>query len=145
MALFTKKTNTEDVASKAKVVKAVKAVKPVPKVAKESIKKVVKEKIVTIPATVVLGLSAQVLKNPRITEKASFKAESGVYTFNVYPQATKFEISHAIFELYKVRPTKVNITAIKAKKVFSRNKRGSKGGGKKAYVYLAKGDKIEFV
>ncbi len=135
MAIFSKKTNTDEPKTpKAKVAGA-----------KAVVKKVTKEKVALAPVVTTLNLSAQVLKNPRITEKASYRAESGVYTFNVYITANKQEVSDAIFELYKVRPVKVNMTAIKSKRVFSRNKRGSKGGGKKAYVYLAKGDKIEFV
>lgn len=130
MALFTKKTNTETKLPKAK---------STPKSAVE------KKVAPTVPAKVVLGLSARVLKNPRITEKATFKSESGVYTFNVYPRANKHEVVDSIVELYNVRPVKVNMVTTKPKRVLSRNKRGTRGGGKKAYVYLAKGDKIEFV
>jgi large subunit ribosomal protein L23 len=136
MAIFSKKTNTEE--PKVKAVKAVKA-KPV-------VKKAVPGKaVIPAPISVAAGISARALKNPRITEKATFNAEKNVYTFNVYTTATKHNIADAVFELYGVMPIKVNTVAIKAKRVLSRNKRGSKGGGKKAYVYLAKGDKIEFV
>ena len=36
-----------------------------------------------------------ILKNPRITEKASNNAEQNVYTFDVLPSANKTEISKA--------------------------------------------------
>jgi len=44
-----------------------------------------------------------------------------------------------------VKPEKVRVAAIPAKKVFVRGKKGVKSGGKKAYVYLKKGDKIELI
>lgn len=87
----------------------------------------------------------KLIKNPRITEKASFAAEQNVYTFNVSKDATKNEVKKAIFSLYKVNPVKVNVLAFPAKQVFVRGKKGVKQGGKKAFVYLKKGDKIEFI
>ena len=86
-----------------------------------------------------------IIKNPRVTEKASFLAEQNVYTFDVSKNANKTEIKKAIFALYKVKPVKVNILAVPAKKIFVRGKVGVKPGGKKALVYLKKGDKIEFI
>lgn len=87
----------------------------------------------------------KIIKNPRVTEKASFIAEKNVYTFNVAQSANKTEIKKAIFELYKVKPAKVNILTVPAKKISVRGKIGIKSGGKKALVYLKKGDKIEFI
>lgn len=90
---------------------------------------------------------SSVLKQPRITEKATIKAENGVYVFEVNVNATKKEIGSAVMHYYKVVPVKVNIVKIPAKKIFSRakGKKGVKAGGKKAYVYLKKGDKIEVI
>lgn len=88
---------------------------------------------------------SEILIRPRITEKATEKSEQGVYTFDVSPRATKSSISFAVEQLYKVKPTKVAIVTIRAKKILARGKRGKTSGGKKAYVYLKKGDKIEFV
>jgi len=87
----------------------------------------------------------KIIKNPRVTEKASFSAEQNVYTFNVAQSANKTEIKKAIFELYKVKPVKVNILMVPSKQVFSKGKKGVKSGGKKALVYLKKEDKIEFI
>lgn len=81
----------------------------------------------------------------RITEKAALGAERGAYTFNVAPNATKSEIIKTIKALYKVTPVKIAITKIQEKAVFVKGKHGVKAGGKKAVVYLKKGDKIEFV
>lgn len=86
-----------------------------------------------------------IIKNPRITEKATFNAEKDVYTFDIANGATKPEIKKAVFAIYKVKPVKVNISKIESKKVFSGGKWGVKGGGRKAFVYLKEGDKIEFV
>ena len=60
----------------------------------------------------------KIIKNPRITEKASFRAERNVYTFDVAEKANKTEVKKAVFALYKVQPRKVNILRMKRKKVF---------------------------
>lgn len=90
-------------------------------------------------------MSTQIIKNPRITEKASFHAGQNVYTFDVSKAANKTEIKKAVFSLYKVRPTKVNILNIPRKKIMSKGKVGVRGGGRKAFVFLKEGDKIDFV
>ncbi len=89
--------------------------------------------------------NTHIIKNPRVTEKASFAFEQNVYTFNISDTANKTEIKKAIFALYKVHPVKVNVLAIPKKEVFSRGKKGTVGGGRKALVYLKKGDKIELI
>jgi large subunit ribosomal protein L23 len=94
-----------------------------------------------------LNLKAQnVLLRPRITEKAAIGADKqGVYVFEVTKNATKKSVAASVRSTYKVTPVMVNITKIADKKVFFRGKRGVKHGGKKAYVYLKKGDKIELL
>jgi len=88
-----------------------------------------------------------VLSRPRITEKATESAERGVYVFEVDTNANKKEIAEGVKELYGVTPRKVRVTQIPQKTVMSRTRRtrGIKKGGKKAYVYLKKGDTIEIV
>jgi|SRR6185436_14374323 len=86
-----------------------------------------------------------ILLRPRITEKATMNSEANVYTFEVSPRATKPEIAKAIKSLYKVTPVKITVMAIPKKSVFLRGNAGVKGGGKKAFVFLKKGDKIEFI
>ena len=44
-----------------------------------------------------------IIKNPRVTEKASFAFEKNVYTFDVSKGANKKEIKKAIFTLYNVQ------------------------------------------
>lgn len=88
---------------------------------------------------------ASILIRPRITEKATFLAESSVYSFEVPQKSTKLEIEKAFVEKYKTQPTKVTTVRIPAKKVFVRGRAGVKSGYKKAYVYLKKGEKIEII
>lgn len=90
-------------------------------------------------------MSNQIIKNPRVTEKGSNVALQNVYTFDVADGANKTEIKKAIFSLYKVKPVKVNILAVPKKIINYRGRPGTRGGGKKAFVYLKKGDKIEFI
>jgi ribosomal protein L23 len=78
------------------------------------------------------------IKGARITEKAAIGAEKGIYTFNVMDNATKNEIKM----IYGVTPVRVSTTKITEKTVIRRGKVGTKKGGKKAVVYLKKGDKI---
>jgi len=84
------------------------------------------------------------IKNGRVTEKASNISAQNVYTFNVATSANKKEIKKAFFTLYKVQPVKINILKVPYKNIMSKGKKGLKGGGKKAVIYLKKEDKIEF-
>lgn len=91
-------------------------------------------------------MNTQIIKNPRVTEKASFSAEQNIYTFDISASANKTEIKKAIFALYKVKPIRVNVLAVPKKTIMkNRIKEGVRGGGRKALVYLKKGDKIEFI
>lgn len=92
----------------------------------------------------VRSATTALLTRPRITEKATASALGSVYVFDVAGNATKRDIIAAVIALYKVTPRKVAIAAIPKKSVRSMRTgiRGTKGGGKKAYVYLAKGETI---
>lgn len=128
MGIFSKKDD------KAVAKKSVKAEAPKTEAKKDSVKE--DAKVVSYN---------QVLKNPRITEKAAHISGNNVYTFDVYPKATKTDITKAIKEIYNVAPVKVNVVAIPKKKVYRKDGVGIKRGGRKAYVTLKKGDKIEFI
>ncbi len=86
-----------------------------------------------------------ILKNPRITEKGSNAMAERVYTFDIGATASKAEIAKAIFKIYKIKPIRVNVLRIPSKRVSMRGKMATKQGGRKAYVYLKEGDKIEFI
>lgn len=85
------------------------------------------------------------LHTPRVTEKAAFLAEKGCYVFNVHPDANKAEIAAAVVATYKVTPRQVRIVPVPRRRVMTRStgRFGSTKGGKKAYVYLKEGDRIE--
>lgn len=89
-----------------------------------------------------------ILLRPHVTEKATDLSERGVYAFDVRRDANKALVAAAIAAYYKVTPRKVAIVNVRAK--MAKNYRtgrtaAKKRGGKKALVYLKKGDKIEFV
>ena len=110
------------------------------KVAKPEIKPV-KTEVLVAPRK--LADVSGILREARVTEKSAAGHERGVYVFDVRPDAHARLIAEAVFTYFKVRPVKVNVVTIAKKKVVVRGRRGEKGGGKKAYVYLKKGDKIE--
>jgi len=93
------------------------------------------------------GSASEVILRPRVTEKGTDVAGlSNAYVFDVHTGANKREIAHGIKEIYGVDPVKVHVTRVSKKSVRSRRgQKGVKSGGKKAYVYLKKGDTIEFV
>lgn len=84
------------------------------------------------------------IKGPRVTEKSAISAEKNIYTFNVAQNANKNEIKKAIKFIYGVTPINVAVTQIAKKTVTRRGITSVKQGGKKAVVYLKKGDKIIF-
>ncbi len=86
-----------------------------------------------------------VLLRPRVTEKATALASRGVYAFEVTKRATEREVTAAIRALYKVSAVKVAFVPIRRKFIIVKGKKGRTKGGKKAYVYLKKGDKIEIM
>ena len=103
-------------------------------------KKIKKKNTVAVPKSF-----SHVLIRPRITEKATALGEHNIYTFNAAKDANKALVASAIYATYGVTPLRVNMVMIKSKGVLVRGKKGVKGGGKKALVFLKKGDKIEFV
>jgi len=92
------------------------------------------------------GASGKVLLRPRITEKAAHLSADNVYTFDVVFSATAEDVAKAIEAVYRVKPRKVNMVKTIGKRVRLRNRRGfgTRSGAKKAYVFLKKGDRIEF-
>jgi large subunit ribosomal protein L23 len=86
-----------------------------------------------------------VIVSPRVTEKAAKIAGDNVYTFNVTSTASKIEIAKTIQDLYGVVPVKVTTSTLKYKPVQRKGIFGHKGGGKKAMVFLKKGDTIELI
>ena len=130
---FGKKEKEQKAETKASVVKG-KAPKE-KKVTKVAVKG--KDKVST-------NSHSDILLGTRVTEKASFLAEKqNVYTFLVSSEASKGSVEDAVAKLYNVHPLKVRLVSIPSKRVFVRGKRGVKSGGRKAYVYLKQGEKID--
>ncbi len=87
-----------------------------------------------------------VIRRPRLTEKAANLSSSNVFTFDVVPGASKQDVVRAVQALYKVTPVKVNVVNTKGKSVMLRTRRGTgvQNAMRKAYVFLKKGDTIDF-
>ncbi len=90
-----------------------------------------------------------VIKEPCITEKASFLAEQNKYVFKVYPNVNKIEIRKAIELIYNTKVSNVRVIHSSPKKrrlgKHQGWRSGLKHGFKKAIVTLKKGEKIELL
>jgi len=91
----------------------------------------------------------EIIKEPRITEKAGFLAEQNKYVFEVFLTANKIEIKRAIELIYNTKVSKVHIihSSPKKRRLGKREgwRKGLKHGFKKAIVTLKKGEKIELL
>ncbi|MEX2369045.1 MAG: 50S ribosomal protein L23 [Candidatus Paceibacterota bacterium] len=137
MALFSskKKKDNETTAPVAKKATEEKAVTPAPVLTRSG-----------KPAQRVDNSLHHVLIEPHITEKATYLTDDGVYTFVVAEKANKLQIKQAVKDIYGVTVRKVRTVTLPKKSVQSRRgKPGTKGGLKKAYVYLKEGDSIELM
>jgi large subunit ribosomal protein L23 len=88
---------------------------------------------------------SSIILSPRITEKGAYLSEKGIYVFNIAKDASKQDVMGAIKLAFKVTPKKVRLAAVPGKQVMTRgtNRWGKTASGKKAFVYLKEGDKIE--
>lgn len=114
----------------------------------EAPKKVVAKSESTKTALTKKGVDlSSVIRRPRITEKATYSAEKGVYVFEVAVDASKIDVAKAVKHLFKVTPVKIHTVRMKPQKITKmlRGISGQSKGYKKAYVYLKKGDKIELI
>lgn len=83
------------------------------------------------------------LIRPLVTEKALVEGQRGAYLFEVSPYATKISVKKAIFNVYGVMPSTVNIVRRKGKSVRFGKIQGKRKDQKRAYITLPKGQKIE--
>jgi len=93
----------------------------------------------------VSGFSFEAVKEPHISEKASYLAEKDHYIFKVSPNYNKKEIKKAIEGIYGVDVLSVNIIKIPAKKRRLGRIEGLKKSYIKAVVKIKKGQKIEIL
>jgi large subunit ribosomal protein L23 len=92
------------------------------------------------------GRLEHILKAPWLSEKALIGTEHGVYVFAVPARATKTQVIAAVELIYKVKPRQVRMVNLPAKKTNLKTRRGegSRARRHKAYVYLKKGETIQF-
>jgi large subunit ribosomal protein L23 len=88
------------------------------------------------------GMAYRILVKPMVTEKATNLSAVNQYVFMVSIDANKIEVAKAIFEVYGVNPTSVNIIKSKGKKVNRGKVSGRRKDFKKAIVTLKKGESI---
>lgn len=138
MAIFGSKKNVKEVVGAKTVAKTVKKVSA----KKETSNTPAVPKVMSAEQVI---SSAHVILRPHITEKAGIQSEKGVYTFDINPRANKPLVKLAIQEIYKVTPRKINIAQVKSANKNYKGIRGESSTGKKAYVFLKEGDKIEFI
>ena len=89
----------------------------------------------------------RIISAPHASEKGTRVADKyRQYVFRVLPQANKREIKEAVEKIFSVKVTTVRSLILKPRATRNalNGKKGKKGGYKKAYVTLAKGQQITF-
>lgn len=84
----------------------------------------------------------RILLRPVISEKTAHLHEYNQYVFEVHPRANKISVKRAIFEMYKVMPTRVRILTVAGRSVVRGRVRGKTSDYKKAVISLPKGSKL---
>ncbi len=85
---------------------------------------------------------SQLTLTPKISEKAIYLAERGIYVFEVPTSANKIEVTKAVEAAFKVNVTDVNMVVAKGKSKRFRQILGRQKDIKKAMVKLKKGQKL---
>jgi len=134
-----------------------KSKKPEKKSAKVSAtkKEVVKEKVEPVSAKVSTGKTAgkkknakfsyEAIKQPHISEKASYLSEKDQYIFEISPNYNKKEIKNAVEGIYGVDVLSVNMIKIPSKRRRLGKTEGFRKSYKKAVVKIKNGQKIEIL
>ena len=87
-----------------------------------------------------------VLLSPRVSEKtARLQEVSNQYAFEVSKDATKADIKAAVEKIFDVKVEAVNVVNVKGKAKAFRQRQGSRGSWRKAYVTLADGQSIDVI
>ena len=86
----------------------------------------------------------EVIRAPRVSEKtARLQEVSNQYAFEVARDATKADIKAAVEKLFAVKVEAVNVVNVKGKNKSFRQRQGSRGNWRKAYVKLVDGQTID--
>ncbi len=86
---------------------------------------------------------SQMVLTPKISEKAIYLAERGIYVFEVPASANKIEVAKAVEAAFKVNVTDVNIAITKGKIKRYKQIMGRQKDVKKAMVKLKANQKID--
>jgi len=85
-----------------------------------------------------------IIRAPRVSEKTARLQElSNQYAFEVAKTATKADIKAAVEGIFDVKVEAVNVVNVKGKNKSFRQRQGSRGDWRKAYVKLADGQSID--
>ncbi|MDD4358662.1 MAG: 50S ribosomal protein L23 [Candidatus Pacebacteria bacterium] len=103
-------------------------------------KKEVKEKKMDLKG----GEVFNIIRKPRITEKASILAENNFYTFEVDKRSNKIEIKDFIEKKYNVHIDSIRIVNVPKKPKKRGLIKGFKSGFKKAFIKVREGEQIDF-
>lgn len=100
----------------------------------------------SIPLKTARERTADLLKSPHVTEKATLLSDVfHQYVFKVFPRSNKTEIKKAVEDAYGIHVTKVNIVKLPGKTIRVGRRVGKTKGHIKAIISLKKGEKIEIV
>jgi large subunit ribosomal protein L23 len=89
--------------------------------------------------------SYEAVKQPHISEKASYLAEKDQYVFDILPNYNENEIKKSVEGIYGVDVLSVNVIKIPAKKRRMGRTEGFRKAYKKAVVKIKEGQKIEIL
>ncbi len=85
---------------------------------------------------------SQLILTPKISEKAMYLAERGIYVFEVPTSTNKIEVTKAVEAAFKVEVTDVNMIIAKGKVKRFRRVLGREKDVKKAMVKVKAGQSI---
>lgn len=90
-------------------------------------------------------INFEVIKRPLVTEKGNLLKELyRQYSFEVNPDANKYQVKDAVESLFKVHVADVKTIRIRGKNRRVGKHIGKRSNWKKAIVTLKEGEKIEF-
>jgi large subunit ribosomal protein L23 len=84
-----------------------------------------------------------ILRAPLISEKTARLQETNQYVFEVVQGASKADIKAAVEQLFNVQVETVNVVNLKGKTKAFRQRTGTRGNKRKAYVRLGEGQSID--
>jgi len=84
-----------------------------------------------------------VLRAPLVSEKTARLQETNQYVFEIATTATKADVKAAVEQIFNVTVQAVNVVNLKGKTKSFRQRSGTRGNKRKAYVRLGEGQSID--